>query len=265
MIYLESNVHLLMKKNFLKLMVLFFLMLPQLKAFQYPSSIENIAFYTENYPPSNYIENGKLKGISVDTLKAIWKHLKLPEQKIFLVPWVRGYRFTLDKNNTALLTVSKTQAREHLFKWVGPFFSSTYVLIAKKSKNFNFASLGQVFDHTVATVQGDISEISLQQVGFPSPNMAQTSQLKQAFLMMQADRVDMIVVAIHGFAHLATQLKFDANEYEQVWVVNKKANYLAFNINTPNSVIEIYQTAFDRIAEQRLSIKEHYKLSQADY
>jgi polar amino acid transport system substrate-binding protein len=265
MVYLALYVYLLMKKFILKSMVLFFLMLPQLKAFQYSSSIENTTFYTENYPPYNYIENDKLKGISVDTLKAIWKHLELPEQKIFLVPWVRGYRFTLNKNNTALLAMSRTQARERLFKWVGPLFTSTYVLMAKKSKNFNFSNLGQTFDHTVATVQGDISEISLQQVGFPSTNMAKASQLKQAFLMMQADRVDMIIVATHGFTHLATQLKFDANEYEQVWLVNKNANYLAFNINTSDNVIETYQTAFDEIAKQRLSIKEHYKLSQADY
>jgi polar amino acid transport system substrate-binding protein len=75
----------------------------------------------------------------------------------------------------------------------------------------------------------------------------------------------MIVVATHGFAHLATQLKFDANAYEQVWLLNKKTNYLAFNIKTPDNVIETYQTAFDCIAKQRLRIKEHYKLSQADY
>lgn len=254
-----------MKKFILKSIFVFFLLLPQLMADQFPLTKENITFYTENYPPANYLVNDKLKGITVDTLKAIWKNLNITEQEIFVVPWSRGYRFTLDKSNTALFTVSKTQPRESLFKWVGPFFHSTHVLMAKKSKNYKFTNLGQVFYQKVATVQGDISEISLQQVGFPASNMAKVSQLKQAFLMMQSDRVDMIVVSIHGFSYLAKQLDFDANEYEQVWQVNKIGNYLAFNINTSDEVIETYQKAFDDIAKQRLSIKEYYELPQDEY
>ena len=161
--------------------------------------------------------------------------------------------------------MSKTKSRESLFKWVGPVFNSTHVLIAKKSRNFNFSSLGQVYYHTVATVQGDISEISLHKIGFPSSNMAKVSQLKQAFLMMQSDRVDMIVVTIHGFTYLAREFNFEANDYEQVWEVNKVGNYLAFNINTPDEIIQTYQKAFDDIAKQRLSIKEYYKLPQDEY
>ena len=254
-----------MTKFILKSILVFFIILPHLEAFQAPSPLENITFYTENYPPANYTENNKLKGISVDTLKALWKHLDLPEQEILLVPWARGYRFTLDNSNTALFTMSRTQSRENLFKWVGPVFNSTHVLIAKKSKNFNFSSLGQIFYHRVATVQGDISEISLHQVGFPLSNMATVSELKQAFLMMQSDRVDMIVVSIHGFAYLAKQLNFDASEYEQVWQINKVGNYFAFNINTPDEAIQLYQKAFDDTVKQRLNIKKQYELPEAEY
>jgi len=254
-----------MKTIISKLILLFFLVTPSLKAFQPSSSLENITFYTENYPPANYLVNNQLKGISVDTLKAIWKHMNIPEQEILQVPWARGYRFTLDNKNTALFTMSKTQPRENLFKWVGPIFNSTHVLIAKKTKNFQFSSLGQTFYHKVATVEGDISEISLHQIGFPSSNMATVSSLKQAFLMMESNRVDMIVVSIHGFEHLAKQLNFDANDYEQVWQVNKTGNYLAFNINTSDEVIQTYQRAFDDIAKQRLRIKESYNLPKAEY
>jgi polar amino acid transport system substrate-binding protein len=254
-----------MNKFIFKTIFLFFIVIPQLEAFQSPLPKENITFYSENYPPANYLVNDKLEGISVDTLKAIWKHLNVAEQEIQVVPWSRGYRFTLDKSNTALFTMSKTHPRERLFKWVGPVFNSTHVLIAKKSKRFKFSNLGQIFYHNVAAVQGDISEISLLEVGFPSSNMAKVSQLKQAFLMMESDRVDMIVVSIHGFAYLAKQLGFDENDYEQVWQVNKIGNYFAFNINTPDEIIETYQKAFDDIAKQRLAIKEHYDLPLADY
>ncbi|MBA6341015.1 transporter substrate-binding domain-containing protein [Colwellia sp. MB02u-10] len=254
-----------MKIFILKSILLFFLVLPQLKAFQPPSAIANITFYTENYPPANYLINDELKGISVDTLKAIWKNLDIPEQKVLLVPWARGYKFTLDKSNTALFTMSKTQPREKLFKWVGPFFHSTHVLIAKKSKNFNFSNLQQVFNHTVAAVKDDISGISLHKMGFPASNLAEISQLEQAFLLMQSDRVDMMVTSIHAFEHLAKKNNLNTNAYKQVWQVNKTGNYLVFNINTPDHIIQSYQRAFDNIAKQRLTIKQQYELSPAEY
>jgi len=230
-----------------------------------PVTGESITYYTENYPPANFIENGEPKGISIDTLKALWKHLKKPEQEIFFVPWVRGYRFTLDKSNTALFTMSRTPAREKLFKWVGPLFNSTHVLIAKKSKKLQFSTLGQTFYHKVATVEGDISEISLQQIGFPAYNMAKVAEAKQGFIMMQSDRVDMIALSIHGFYHLAKELNFNPNDYVQVWRINKIGNYIAFNINTPDSVITELQQAFNNIEAERTSIKKRYELPIEEY
>ena len=249
----------------LQSILLLCLLLPQVKAFQDPSLAENITFYTENYPPANFMVGNQLQGVTVDTLKAIWKHLDIPEQEIIVIPWARGYRFTLDHNNSALFTMSKTTGRENLFKWVGPIFHSTHVLMAKKSKNLKFDNLGQIFNHQVATVQGDISEISLYQIGFPSENMAKVAQLKQAFLMMELDRVDMMVITPHGFSYLAQQLDFDANEYEKVWEINKVGNYIAFNINTPDEVIKTYQNSLEAIPDQRLKIKEKYKIPKIDY
>lgn len=255
----------IMKKIIIKSVVLFFLVLTQVKASQQPTSIENITFYTETYPPANYLVNDELKGISVDTLKAIWQHLHITEPEIQLVPWTRGYKFTLDKNNTAIFTMSKTQPRENLFKWVGPIFHSTQVLMARKSSQFNFSNQEGVFSHTVAAVRGDVSETSLHHINFPKSNIATVATLKQAYKLMQSGRVDMVIASIHAFDHLMKKDNLDASAYEQVWQVNKVGNYLAFNINTPDDTIQSYQKAFDDIAPERLKIKANYDLPLAEY
>lgn len=226
---------------------------------------QEITFYTEIYPPANFVENNELKGITVDTLKAIWRELKQPEQYINIVPWVRGYRNTLNNPNSALFTMSRTPPRENLFKWVGPIFHSTHVLITKKSNQFKFAKLSDIFKYKVAAVRGDISEISLNQMGFPEQNMAKVSELKLAFKMMATGRVDMIVVTIHAFHHLAQQLNFDATDYENVWQVNKFANYIAFNIETPDSLITQYQETLDKLSQEHQLIKKKYELAIEEY
>lgn len=227
--------------------------------------VDDITFYTENYPPANYIENGSLKGISIDTLKAIFSHINHKEPEVLIVPWARGYRFTLEKSNTALFTMSRTPAREHLFKWVGPLFNSTHVLIAKKNKSYEFSSLGEAFYHSVVTIEGDISEISLLQVGFPAYNIAKVVDAKQGFLMLKSGRVDMIALSIHGFYHIAKELNIDPKEYEQVWTINKIGNYIAFNKNTPDSLIDTFQNAFDELDLERVNIKQKYELPIEEY
>ena len=253
-----------MKLFLLTLITLYFFIICDVAALQPSSSTEKMTFFTENYPPANYIEHDKLTGISVDTLKALWTHLNIPEQTILLAPWSRGYHFTLEKVNTVLFSMSRTLSREHLFKWVGPIFNSTHVLIAKKSKKYHFTNTEQFYDHSIAAVQDDISEVSLHQMGFPPANIVKVSQLKQAFLMMDADRVDMMFISLHGFAYLTKKLHIDEAEYEPVWQVNKIGNYFAFNLKTPDSVIQTYQKAFDDIAIKRIAIKQKYDLANDD-
>lgn len=230
-----------------------------------PNTLPEVTFYTEYYPPANYMENDKLVGISVDSLRLMWADLGINEQNLFLVPWTRGYRNVLKTPNTALFTMSRTPAREHLFKWVGPLFKSVHVLMAKKSANFKFKNLGDVLSYRVATIQGDVSEISLQQIGFPEFNMAKVTDLERAFEMMQLGRVDMIMVSVHGFQHLTQLLKVDPAKYEQVWQVNEIGNYIAFNPEISDTVIARYQQAFENVAEQRTLIKQKYYLPIIEY
>jgi polar amino acid transport system substrate-binding protein len=230
-----------------------------------PNTLPKITFYTEFYPPANYMENDKLVGISVDSLRLIWAEQGISEQPILLVPWARGYRNVLKTPNTALFTMSRTPAREDMFKWVGPLFNSVHVLMAKKTSGLKFDNFGDVLNYRVATVQGDISQISLQQIGFPESNMAKVTDLERAFVMMKLGRVDMMMVSIHGFQHLTKLLNVDSSNFEQVWQVNQIGNYIAFNLQTPDKVIESYQKAFENVADKRTLIKQEYYLPEIEY
>ena len=65
-------------------------------------TIDDLYFITENYPPYNFEDDGKLQGISVDLLVLIFKKLKAQKtiDDIHLKPWARGYSALLKKKNT---------------------------------------------------------------------------------------------------------------------------------------------------------------------
>lgn len=226
---------------------------------------EQLRYYTENYPPANYLDNNQLIGVSVDTLDLIWQKLQLTPKEISVLPWVRGYRELRNNPNTVLFTMSKTKSRTPLFKWVGPVFSSTHVLVAKQSKNFNFEAQEQMYDFRVATVRGDISETSLIEFGFPRRHMTNVPNLKQAFLMLRNDRVDMVMVSIHGLHHLLADMHESRSKYQIVWQVNKIGNYFAFHPNTPDIVVDSFQSAFEQLGPERLQILQKYKIPEEEY
>lgn len=88
-------------------------------------SAGELNYYTEDYPPYNYLKNGKVTGIAVETLNLVWEELGESPKKISLVPWARGYQKILNENDIVLFSTTRTPERENLFKWACPIAEGT--------------------------------------------------------------------------------------------------------------------------------------------
>ncbi|MGJ8693125.1 MAG: substrate-binding periplasmic protein [Thalassotalea sp.] len=220
--------------------------------------LPDITYYTENYPPSNYLVAEELVGLSVETLKVLWQQMQLPEQNIFLVPWARGYRNTLANQNTVLFTMARTVEREQLFKWVGPIYTAEHLLVTKAGFKEKIINIAQVHHRTVAAIRNDISELTLLQEGFPDKNIVRITHLKQALLMLMNERIEMIVVSRSSLKSLLKDNNLSYNDVSIIYSVNKIDNYFAFNKNTSDSTIASFQKAFDETKRQRLAILDKY-------
>ena len=74
-----------------------------------------IAVYTENSPPGNYVEEGRLQGPAVRVVDEILRRLG-SSVTIEVVPWARGYHLARTEPNVALFSTSRLPQREKLFK-----------------------------------------------------------------------------------------------------------------------------------------------------
>ena len=108
----------------------------------------DISYYTEDYPPFNFVQDGKKTGFAVDILLKMFENLQLKKtiKDIKVVPWARGYNDVQKKTNVCLFTMTKTEARvkEHGFRWVGPVTSLNSVLIGKTSQKIKISSMEDV-------------------------------------------------------------------------------------------------------------------------
>ncbi|MCP3873896.1 MAG: transporter substrate-binding domain-containing protein [Desulfobacteraceae bacterium] len=141
---------------------------------------DQLIYATEDFAPYNYLENGELKGFSVDLLKIIWQELRIKPQQINVYPWARAYKMLKDGNNVMLFTTAKTEDRANLFKWVCPISVNTRTVLISLAKNQSaIRSLDELKKCKIGIVRGDAAEQILLASGFSSDQMDSVSTLVQ--------------------------------------------------------------------------------------
>lgn len=218
----------------------------------YASDVDNVKIFTENYPPYNMQVNGKLKGISVDILVAMFKqmHSKLTRDDIHLVPWARGYRIVLKKKNTMLFSTTRTAQREPLFKWVGPIIDTQIGIIAPKEKHIKIKSVKDLNKYKIGAVINDIGEQLLLANGVKKENIdaiSGTNPVVVNFQKMGKGRIDLFAYETNVAMYGAKSYQIDPKDFEVVYILKKGKLYYAFNKNTDDKIIKAYQKALDEI------------------
>ena len=88
-----------------------------------------VELVTEDGPPYNIYQNGKITGISTDKLAEAFSRIGEPLH-IQVMPWARAYQSALTLPNYCVYSTARTSEREALFKWVGPLAVMDWVLFA---------------------------------------------------------------------------------------------------------------------------------------
>lgn len=217
-------------------------------------SVDDIKFMTENYPPFNYSDNGKLQGISVDLIVAMLEKMNVKQSRdnIALVPWARGYQTALKKKDTCIFATTRTEEREKLFKWVGPISSTTISLVAKKEKNIKISSVEDIKAFSVGAVINDIGQELLVNAGIDSKKLdllGGINVIQQSIQKLNANRIDLFSYEENVFKWELKKNGFNLDDYVTVYTLKKGELYYAFNIETPDPLIQQFQSVLDELRQ----------------
>lgn len=220
---------------------------------------ENLLYITEDYAPSNYVEEGELKGVAVELLKTLWEHMGVAEQPIHVYPWARGYQMVLTRPDTVLFAMTRTDERESLFKWVGPIYRGRYSLISLSGTDFSIPTIEEARGLRIGVIREDLGEKLLEAEGFDAALLHRASYIDQLVQMLEAGRLDLICVyedTIHQFASSAGT---PSHRYETKRILTETVMYYAFNRETDDGLVAEFQKALDEIDDQRRVIVERYQ------
>ncbi|MDX2512897.1 MAG: ABC transporter substrate-binding protein [Desulfobacterales bacterium] len=202
---------------------------------------------TERWLPYQFEEGGKVQGVSVDLLVLLLKHVGSSQgrESIKIYPWARAYREAQNNRNTILFLTTRTPERENLFKWVGPAIKNRWLLIAKKNRRLKIESATDLNDYTFGTVIDDVGENHLLNLAVKREQLERNTAYINCIKMIQADRVDMVVMSWETFSLYAMQGGIDRENFEKVFTIGERDLYYAFHKDTSDWIIDKFQKAFD--------------------
>ncbi len=198
-----------------------------------------IQILTENSPPYQYLEKGKIKGPSVVMVKNILTcaEIKTP---ITMLPWKRAYKTSLIEKDTLLFSLARTQQREDAFIWITPTFASTAYLYKLKSrsdikiessKDLNGLSIGLFADDYKDKILRDLPNYKQFRIQYINNRHSQ-------ILMLINGRVDLTANDPETFHLLIQQYNLKDEDFEQLMPVGPPLIlYLAINKNSDKQLI----------------------------
>ncbi len=220
----------------------------------FAQSIEDISWYTEEYPPYNYTVNGEATGLAVDLLFAIWKKAGVTKtsKDLKIVPWARGVKTLETTPGTCLFTTSKTQQREDLgYKFVFPIpqvsKDSGNHIIARKSKNIRINTVDDLKSYKIGVVSKDIGQNLVEAAKVPATKIDECNNGNTLIKKLKKGRFDVISYSFTTGLKKMKEEGVDPSEYEIVFTFPPMPSGYAFHKNTDPELLKKLQTILDEL------------------
>lgn len=214
-------------------------------------TLDDLIIVTEEYPPFNFTAGEKRQGIATDTLIEMLKLSGSNQSRadIAFLPWARAYNLAVNNQNVLLYSTTRTEAREKLFKWVGPILRSKFVLFARKDANLKIDSIRDIKERklNVGVVLHDVGEEMLLEQGVNRARLYRYNKGTHLVEMLHNNRIDLL-----AYGQIATRWFFKnkgyaQDDFEEVFFLQKSDYYYALNKNTDDKIVSQLQAAFDQV------------------
>lgn len=210
-----------------------------------------VKIVTEEFPPYNFTERGKLTGFSTEVVEAVLKELKISGEFQSL-PWARAYETARDTEDVLIYSIGRTKERERLFKWVGVVAPTSYYLFSLSGKNVKLSRLGDAKKYQVGTVNEDVGEQFLVSKGFvKGQNLQSSVKYEFNYEKLKAGRVDLWIMPELVAYFLSRQAGDDpAKVLVPAYPVTELGGdgyYIAFGAKTPDALVARFRRGLEAV------------------
>lgn len=215
---------------------------------------DDLEVLMETLPPFNYVDDGERKGFTVDIVNEILKRADIrPEGgRIKHLPWKRAYLRAQGDKPVLLLTTTRTEERENLFKWVGPLYRrEQWIYRLAGNEDVSVSKLEDLRGYLIAVATESANHQLLLEGGYVDPeDIYSTSSVDSKIKMLLHRRVDAAPFLPLEVSHALKQQEIPVDAFEKVILLSGKYTYyLALSLATPDGTVAKLQRALDSMRE----------------
>jgi polar amino acid transport system substrate-binding protein len=198
--------------------------------------------------------DGQLTGMSTEVVQAVLKEVNV-QASIQSMPWARAYDLALHDPDVLIYSITRTPAREHLFKWVGTIAASRWYIYSAASHPITLLDLNDARDWQTATVNEDVGEQYLIGKQFVIGQQLQSSNRYELnYQKLQTGHVDLWISDELNAAYLAHQA---GDEPARTLVQSLRVPELeesggfnmAFSAGTAEATVQLFRQGLNTIRE----------------
>lgn len=218
----------------------------------YPN-VQNLVIMTEQSPPYNFKENGKIQGISVDLLEAIFKKMevRLTRNDMRMTTWMEEYQRTLDERNTILFSMMRTPERERHFHWVGPIVPVRIGLFCPRDKQVRINTPEDLKKVKIGVIAADVGEQLVLEAGIEKEALIQSDSAEALVRFLGSGTIDCWAYEETAGRWFIGQNSESPGDIEMAHVLREGELYYAFHGRFVSSVVGHFQAALDAIKQEK--------------
>ncbi len=211
--------------------------------------LQEIDWMSEHYPPFNYREDGIAKGIATDVLLEIFRRMdfKKDPKEIRFYPWARSYRVLQQEPGTALYSMTFTEERSKMFRFVKPILFSTIDILAKKDRKLQIQSVEDMNQLKIGVIRDDVGEQLIRSLGVKDGSIEASNFAKNMVQKLDLGRLDAIAYGEVNAKWNMRLVGIDPTQYESVYVLKKAEMSFAFHKDTDPDLLQQLQKELDAL------------------
>jgi len=211
------------------------------------SSSPSLAFtlLTEENPPLNYTENGKLTGMATEVVAEMAKRAGITA-KTEVLQWKAAYQRAQGDRDTCVYATARLENRERIFTWVGPVAVSRWALFAKEGFTPHIGSLADTRPFRIGGVTYDAKTEYLKQNGVTNIVEVADDKLNPGKLTLDRKapgRIDLWITNASRAKVVAAQA--GVKDIKPVFAVRDDDSYLACSPRTAAATIKALSSALE--------------------
>jgi polar amino acid transport system substrate-binding protein len=215
--------------------------------------VGSLTFYTEEFPPYNYRENGTLQGASVDLLGEITSRMghEIAPDQVHLVPWTVGYQAALNSTKTVLFSTFRLPEREQSFKWAGPISMDRYVLFAGWDKTITINTSADLKGYRIGVVTDDAAAAQLLASGVEDGQLVCDTDVSVLIQKLARGDIDLWCYPEVVGRYLTQQVTSDYYSFRVAFALDSIDCYYAFSRDVPDPIVSSFQKALDALKQEK--------------